>query len=399
MNTVQSTPPKLLSTATCLDNAVVELPLGELILHSVAAGVEVLMKDETGVGLSGVYRWLKRQSNKDPIGDMLQEIQDTSDEAKKEINRSGSKDVQLTYLRQAVDKGYVSIERIYQLLHRVEETGQQRIYLLKPKDAVRDLLADGAKVATKLFGEAWGGDYFPSFEWPRSNYIWADVRLGLPGLPNDWLIKVYGHSVKKIKTHEATEEELEDGEYVETRRYKKESTYSVNVFRWRNPGILEVRIDKENAPNKKAANARYEAVVAKFAPVYDIERIASFSLKDLCRKMWLERQVEGAENPLFSVGRVKLFDSDQGTITFRPQLRDEHVDTNLARSASLTKFLEHKAVPMESDILLKFDAEQQARFGVESLPITIGGDRWNEIVISRRISPELYDHVISRFVG
>ena len=145
----------------------------------------------------------------DPILELVRKhckhdrIEDFLREAKKlnpDIKSSGSSDeIVFQHLREAIQSSAELADAAVDMLVDSEESGQQHIFLFKPKsDDVRAATSDAEAVASRLFGANWRTEFgFPLvLARPRAER-WADFRIGSTGtMGSGWTAKLYSGKLR-----------------------------------------------------------------------------------------------------------------------------------------------------------------------------------------------------------
>lgn len=345
-----------------------------------------------------LYVQLFNQCNKDPIAKLLDIAKDHSKEANKAILKPSGKVDRLVQLKKAVDANYLDSRLVYELLRDSEETGQQHIFLYKPrsaKDAV--VLKDGAEVSTRLFDEAWGPDYFPLFTQPEKSLAFVDFRLGVPGHPRDWVVKAYGHGVK-LRTVDRSVKNIDAHTFTETRTVTREDVRTVMVARWRDPHFLEVRIDRTKSSGEEDMASRLRAFMDMLAPAFTTAQLTAHQLRDTGEQLILERKLkDGKQNPAYTLNSLTLLDKSEGEVLFRPKEPQQGIDDDDVRVRALEAALGGGAQAI--GLSITWQPCDSAPTALDS-PVTtiITGAAYNELVFSARLLPTVFDYVIGRLV-
>ncbi|HBJ35162.1 MAG TPA: hypothetical protein DDZ51_10485 [Planctomycetaceae bacterium] len=357
-------------------------------------------KNADSVMLPGIYEQINLQCNKDQIAELLQLIQGRSNDARKAVRRSGEKEDLVVELKHAIERKFATFAEAVRLLQRCEESGNQTIFLFKPRNsAAAGRLRNGTGVAYRLFGECWGDGYFPKFERPREGLAWVDCRIGLEKRPNDWLLKAYGHTQRDETLENKLAIPAGKGKFKDVRLYEKRDINTVMVIRWRDPHYLEVRVDKALSRNLADTISRLPPIEEILRPAIDIKReMVAFSLKERVTQLVRDRSSHSGKGPAeYRLSRITVRDAKNGEIEFRPGDIADNIDDAPARSRSLDSLLndgsEAARVPIEwitdEDVLKPF----------APLRVDFEGDPVNAISVRSRISPEALDYVLSKFTA
>ena len=353
--------------------------------------------------LSDIYKWLPLQCNEKPLSDLIEQVQGLSKFAKKEVLKGKNIDDKVRALRKAVGYNLIKQESLEHLLRDCEESGQQWIYLYSPKGKYLDLVSDPHSIAKKLFAGMQLQD-FPRFEWPDNGLVWADFRITPSKWGDNWVIKIYEHSKEKKIVESKDGEKIGDDLFQDWKNYRYLDAYSVHVVRWiASLSLLEVRIDKEKSMGRKSARSvRFNGVIDRMLPALPITSMTSWSLESACTKMLKKRTQVDAP---FRFGHVRLQNGDKGKSNFFPfdskssldkdKGRKDAVDLIFSNGGKILEGCVNFKVPlgMEKPKPLKEDVDSEVG-NDDELRTIIGGDNWNEVSISSRITPTLLDHVL-----
>jgi hypothetical protein len=350
--------------------------------------------------LPGIYGQLGLQCTSAQISELLKQIQGLSKQASKEINRSGTKVELLTNLRNAIESKYASFDQAISLLHDSEENGRQTIFLFKPRnDTTKTKLRNAAAIRRQLFGNV-PPDYFPDFDRPKQGLKWVDFRAGLTGRPNDWILKAYGHhdfehTIKRYRDNESSDHKS----FREIREVRVEDVDTVMVVRWRNPDLLEIRVDKLQSTGKAEMLRRLEALKKLLASsgAIDLDRdVVAYSLQVAATNLVKERKASSKQpNVTYRVGSLTLLDRHEGRIDFQPLTADKDIDEDHGRSAGVQALLERGAMTIR--LALEWNGDEDRPATLEPpLLFDIEGESVNALSIRSRVSSEVLDYVISK---
>lgn len=210
-----------------------------------------------------LYSQLYEQCTSAQLGQIIDDIQGRNDLAKNEILKTGRKLDRVKSIRAGVDKKYISVGEVRHYLFDAEEHGQQHVFFYHPPNP--DLvakLADSAVVKSQLLA----ANGLKAIQLPRYTRIdfslqLADFRMALPGAPNDWVVKWYGHE-RHPHTDSFDQVNLDDGRIQETRIISNSEIKTVMVMRWRHPELLEIRIDRTGSRSPRDIRERLAGVWA-----------------------------------------------------------------------------------------------------------------------------------------
>ncbi|EKK02296.1 hypothetical protein RBSH_02332 [Rhodopirellula baltica SH28] len=346
--------------------------------------------------LPPLFQQIDLQCTGDQLHEFLHQIQQRSQEAERSINRSGSKDDQVQNLKSAVDARFVELPEVLDFLRKCEECGRQTIFLLEPKnDEVKNRLQDATTIATELFGEEWGPDYFPIHERPVEGIQWVDCRVKIPGHPRDWCLKAYGHEVIE-ETIENKREEIDERHFRDIRDVEILDVNTVAVVRWRDPHFLEVRVDKLRSSGFNEMRNRLASIGQMLSPAINIQtECVSYSLQDSLRRLIDGRRAQAADKTVYRVTSIKFLDRREGSNELRPMMAGEDVDSDVGRTESIEALMKNGAKP--SRVALEWlDGEWAPDSLPDSLSTTVEGDSCDAVSIASRVTPEVLDYVINK---
>lgn len=294
----------------------------------------------------GVFDQLKDLSGSSlPIKNLLRSIQDRSQQAKNEINASGTKEEMIKNLRLAVERNYAENLEVYKLLWDLEETGKQHILLLTPvpegfgNPGVN--VESAQEVFNALFDEVDAEAIFPRYDYPSNGYVWADFRRPTP---RDWLAKAYGRERYRQSIGIISTETSEDGTEQEIRQYEWKEVKTTSVVRWRRDlSVLELRIDITGIPNDKAVDERREQIWTLLSTAFSKSDFCGLNVERLFESLVFERHLPDNEKR-FSISRVEFTDPRSGLIRVITN-QAEAVDKEPGRRASLETMKKHRFSP------------------------------------------------------
>jgi hypothetical protein len=298
----------------------------------------------------GLYRQLEMQANKTVIVELLRRAQDHPTAiAQKDVHLSGTKSDCISSLRQAVDRGYIDDSEVYEALWEAEENGYQKILLYRPSSQLQARkLCEPARIGNALFGEdGWSYEDFPRFESKPNELTIADFRYGLPGKPNDWMLKFYGHEQLRRPLGPTVTSSLE---YVgfshviqEIRRYRVQDIHAVHIVRWRHPDTLEFRVDITGLRSDEVFKQRLDAMWQIMAVAIDREDVLGRNI-DTALTSLLDRRAEPEYADAYTIGELELVDPGSGFHKVIPS-ESEAFDAEPARSAILETARNEGLVP------------------------------------------------------
>lgn len=343
----------------------------------------------------GLYQQIEQHCNAEPIRDLLREIKDRSDAAKRDVLVSGTKGECISQLRRAVESNHAQQSEVIDLLRKTEETGQQHVLLLSPAPSTlaETPTLQRRDVESSLFS---GGDTlstFPRFEYPTSGYIWSDFRSGNG---DGWLAKAYGLERYKASLGLARIEEGEDGRIEEVRQYEYRETKNVLIANWRSTAnILELRIDSQGIQTSKTLDERRAAMWQLLKPAVGREDLVGVDVDQLLANLVFERKSE-SNRRLYLVSKVELTDPRSGLIRFLT-FNSEEFDQEPGREQALEAMQKANFSPSLVRLEWKADADGAPDSMKENLAVVLEKTpNGPELRIHKRITSEVYEYVFNQ---
>lgn len=274
----------------------------------------------------------------DPILELVRKhckhdrIEDFLREAKKldpEIKSSGSSDeIVFQHLKEAIRGGAELADAAIDMLVDSEESGQQHIFLFKPRsEDVRRAASDAESVASRLFGPDWRAESgFPLVLARPRGERWADFRIGPTGEKGSgWTAKLYSGKLRwesQGRTPTDAETEIEV--------WKQRLGRDIKLVRWHADGMLELRVPQEAKRTEllEAAGSLWTAVERALSEA-DFE---PFNLNPACMKL-IERYQDFGE--LCRLGDARVQDEQRGSATFAPPTGRDHLMSNVTREQAI----------------------------------------------------------------
>lgn len=296
-------------------------------------------------GLHSIFRQLNElKGSASAVKNLLREIQGQSEQARSEINISGTKEELIQNLSRAVGKDYIPLQDVQQLLWDLEEVGKQHVLLLKrAPEGLADARTnfDPHEITVALFDDMNVQELFPRYEYPSSGFIWVDFRTAAS---ESWLAKAYGRELYRQSQGLVSTEELDDGTIQEVRQYSWKEVKTTLVANWRGSDeILELRIDISNLQTAKTIDERREHLWTLLGPVIRKSDLIGADVDNLLHKLIFERHKPDNRNR-YSIGRVELTDPRSGQIRVVPH-SSEPLDNDEGRKASLRAMQENAFTP------------------------------------------------------
>ena len=219
--------------------------------------------------------------------------------------------------------------------------------------------------------------------------------------------KLYEHAnVKKIIDSKKGESQR-NGVFRDFTDYKYEDAYLCHVVRWvPKLGRLEVRIDKEKSNGVKSVKeTRFRGVADMLLPAINLAEFHVWSLEEACMRMLRSREKNAS---LYRFGHVRLQTGDRGKTSLFPFDSKCSLDQDAGRRGAVGEIINNGGKVLEGCVNFKVPKElakpQPLKQGVDAevgnddeLRTIIGGEKWNELSISSRITPKLFDHVLAHF--
>lgn len=328
------------------------------------------------------------------VQDLLREYKEALPKSeKKRILISGNEGAVIDQLRRAVKEKLIPPQKVFDLLQRSEENGNQHIFYFKARNkTVSDAIRKGEDVAVGIFGEEWADtNGFPKVDLVPELTTWADFRTDLKiGKPRDWLGKLY-----RMERHERfVKVDKTKGDFIH-KIFKIELERNIIIIRWNDPDVLEIRLDRSENKSSKAMLARISEVwklcegplkESDFVP-WNVSRIATKLLANC------------AEHPkkefAFVPGDISLSNPDGGGADmFAPQ-DGANLFTADERREMVKRFVASNAVCRQST--MTWTADKSNGQLEEDLVVFVGGLRPNEVVFRRRTASKEIDYVTNQF--
>lgn len=320
----------------------------------------------------------------DQIKALLREFKDVNPQ--EVLISAGTKEEAIKHLKRAVAVKAIPFNRVLTLLYESEENGDQHIFYVMPSTPkVLKLCRNGAAIAEKLWGEDWGDMGFPFFTRPLESYAWADFRIGLPGKPQDWVAKLYGHEVH----YKYVRQEHRDGELV--KYYSKKEETTTLLARWNDPDLLELRVPRTSSSSHGSIEKRLETLWQHLSPALSAGDFSAWELNN-ARRCILQRREEFKTT--FRVTTLEFTDSELGKASFAPNTDDEGADDAEERKAAIDAYLKGKGDCHH--LIVTWLAEESSKALPDDLKVVSGGKDTNELVIKSRTSSSAVDYVTNQ---
>lgn len=319
------------------------------------------------------------------------------------ISGENKADITTVNLKTAVEKGHIPITEVRELLQDAEENGRQHIFLYKPRNAeIRAYCQNGNAVAEALFGKEWRDTQnFPKFDLIPDKYLWGDFRVGLPGKPQDWVAKLYGHeeSVEFIG-----KEEREGDEFAKV--YKRRKVRTICMVRWNNPDILEVRVPATTS--RKAVTRRRDLLWVTIQRGVNRGDFSTWPLNKVRMAMLraeekaisaVAAKEKGAKLETFDTGDKQFIDEESNVATFSMQFADEEESPTIAESthAATTAYLDNECECQRLVAYWKDDDKEPTNPLKRTLRTLLGTkDYTNEFIVFSRVNAKTLDYVINQ---
>lgn len=339
-----------------------------------------------------LYGLVLEYCNVGPVQDLLRKYKaDVPKEKKSDVRVSGKNQAEIVdvNLRRAVASGIILPAEVFALLQDAEENGSQHIFYFRPKNVnVAEDLRNAEKTATSLWGQHWRSQMgFPKLELIPDNYTWSDFRDGLPGKPNDWLAKLYGHETHFKFTEQ---EKVDDRHFI--RHYVKDELRTVCVVRWNNPDILELRIPRSDS--NKDRDRRLALLWQFLTPAINQADLVRWNLAP-CRKEMLRRAEDEEEKKIYEIGDQNFIDSESCRTSI-----NMHTPDDMPHAAACTK----KAIQAhinsddsECDRLVVFWKENDLNGLKKPLRVQVGGvGHTHEVIVSSQTGAKAVDYVTNQ---
>lgn len=336
---------------------------------------------------AGLYALLDEVCTESQIKDLMRESKGNCDKMLgKEITLGNNKSEAIKNLRHAVSHGAISLTAVVDLLRESEEHGRQHIYFYKCKtETTRKTIRNGGSIQEMLFGEELDGRLFPEYECPKEGMNWVDFRIGTKSKPHDWFGKLYSNEqMFKLKTAEFAH----NGDLVKV--YTPTAARVVNLVRWNDPDILEVRVSNWEG-SKKTIKHRLEAVLKMLEPAVPLSSIEEWDLSKVRTNLIKKRR----ENmSVYQLGSMELSDSQDGRNSFCPRTTEELADDARERSLAIDALVKGDSSCRHFAICwLNCGGSEEDR---DNLRSTCGAFAPNELAITARTSSSSIDHVINQ---
>ena len=293
--------------------------------------------------------------------------------------------------------GRVAREQVLALLQEFEENGNQTLLFYSPSTAAASqLCCTPEEVATRLFGSAWRVG-FPRLIKLDNGWEVVDFRIGLPGKPGDWLMKIYTYQESRVQVREVQPQEIQglpslrENEYVVI--YKKQVTESVCLARWNDHprhGLLELRVEMSGRI------ARFEmdvnAIWSRLQPVF--ARNDDFNPWELAKP--LERVLRECpqHQNLYQLGLAHLMDSGEGGVKYVPYTEHDSIDATPIRLQTINQILDDGG--RCSRLTMNWLPEQSGGAIEKKLRTYAGSRQSNELVISAQTTARAVDYVTNQ---
>lgn len=147
-------------------------------------------------------------------------------------------------LRVAVEAEAIDLEAVFDLIRSSEENGNQHIFYYKPKSSSIANALTFESVARQLWKTDWKQivESFPAIKLKPNDYQYSDFRPH-PTKQNDWILKVYGHTVITRATGKI--DTRSDGSF--WKEYVDEPLRIILLARWNHPDLLEIRVQRNES--------------------------------------------------------------------------------------------------------------------------------------------------------
>jgi hypothetical protein len=272
-----------------------------------------------------ILELVRKHCKRDRVEDFLRDAK----KAHEGIKSSGPKD-ELVFqsLKEAIRAEGQLADAVVEMLVDSEESGQQHIFLYKPKtDATRAAISDAETVASRIFGAGWRTERgFPLVVARPSGERWADFRIGPTGhLGSAWTAKLYS-GVLRWESQGRTPTDAE----TEIEVWKQRLSRDVLLVRWHVDGVLELRVPQES--NRKAILASVSGLWNAIRDGVDEDDFEPYSLNSACMKL-IESHHDHAA--LCRLGDARVQDEQMGKATFTPPSRRHHLMSNVTREQAI----------------------------------------------------------------
>lgn len=298
-------------------------------------------------------------------------------------------------IKDAVTLGRIPRERVLKLLQEFEENGNQTLlYYLPVSDEISATCRDANGIAERLFGASWREE-FPKLTRLNNGYSVVDFRIGVPGKPNDWILKIYTYQENRVPVRElrlspeqSSQLGLEANEFVVA--YKKKVTESVCLARWNDHPdlpLLELRIElsgriKRFTIDVNAIWSRLQGVLKRdidFSP-WELEEPLERLLRD-CR----------SHPELYEIGLTHLTDSGEGGVKYVPYTENEKIDSTPIRHQTITQILDDGG--RCSRLVVTWLADSSGGALDKNLRTYAGARQSNELVVQAQTTARAVDYV------
>lgn len=321
-----------------------------------------------------VYDLLKRHCTSEQIAALLKEYRDVDP---KQIHVTGVKSELIHGLQEAVGMNLIPEHRVFSLLQRHEENGNQHIFYFKPRNReTATALANGNAIATALLGKDWK-DQVPQLNLVPKTTTWSDFRISPATKLSSWIAKAYGHELGWRFVRQ------EPGEGDQIRKiYEPAEERTVSLIRWRAPDRLEFRVPRSQS--RKLLESRLSQLMTMFSDAVAEKDIVPRDLS-LAKKRMISEQAE--HKAIYHLSDTSYYDENMGVAEFHPQTEDEGLSGDMERAVQIfaegTGHCRYLRVVWEPIENLMTD------------PISIfASDRHpHEIVIAARTTPEIVAYV------
>ncbi|WP_169980465.1 hypothetical protein [Tautonia rosea] len=305
-------------------------------------------------------------------------------EAKKinpDIKSSGSSDEMVfEHLREAIQGGGELADAAVDMLVDSEESGQQHIFLHKPKsEDVRAATSDAESIASRLFGADWRTQTgFPLVLARPRNERWADFRIGPTGtMGSGWTAKLYSG---KLRWESQGKTPTDDETQIEV--WKHRLSRDIKLVRWHADGMLELRVPQETKRNDllESVSSLWTAVGAGLNET-DFE---PFNLNPACMKLIENHQDYGE---MCRLGDARVQDEQRGSAKFAPPSGRDHLMSDVTREQAIRLYR------LCNELVVTWYLDREAHGAQGELRTAVGKYGANNIHVRAKTTGKAIQHV------